>query len=310
MLVATGSGIEFKAGTKIGEPASPPAETADEAVDAANPEFALVLAALNQPVVMTAAPGGAAVHALAARNAADGQAGRTMPPDGNLLPLAEFSQALAQADDDDGLLRNAGMLATAARLGGHAAGDPLASTFGQQLLRRDSGGVDAGLPGLAGSAVRTGLAAVMVPVGQAGAAMSPQQPGFDQALAQRVLVFAQQGIQDARVRVHPEHLGPIEIRIRLEGDGLQVSMASPHAAVREALENALPRLRETLAEQGLDLGHAEVGGGERDEQRKRSDSTQDALAGEDSGLGADSEADAPARSVQSVHGYALIDTFA
>ncbi len=309
MLVPMGSGIEFKAGAAGGESTSLPGGAVDDTVDAENPGFALVLAALNQPVTLAAAPGRSTVDAPADKISGDGLPGRSLPLEGKRLPLSQVPPALAQADADDGLLRHAGMLATAARLGGQAAGDPLASIFAQQLLGKEPAGAELALPGLSGSSVRTGTAPAVISPGRGGPALSPQQPGFDQTLAQRVLLFVQQGIQDARVRVHPEHLGPIEIRIRLEADALQVSMASPHAAVRDALESALPRLRETLAEQGLDLGHAEVGSGERDAQRQRSDS-QDAVAGQDTGIAADEEADSAVRSARPGHGYALIDTFA
>lgn len=310
MLVGTGSGIEFKAGAAGGESVNPPAAAEDDAVDAGNPGFALLLAAVNQPVVM-ATFDSVAAETLTARAAADSLPGRTLPSEGRLLPLHEFSPALAGADDDDGLGQHGSMLATAARLGGHASGDPLASVFGQLLLRKEPGGAELGLiTGLSGPSVRTGAPAAVVSTGQGGVSLSPQEPGFDQALAQRVLVFIQQGSQHVRVRVHPEHLGPIEIRIRMETDGLQVSMASPHAVVREALESALPRLRDALAEQGLDLGHAEVGNGERDAQRQRGDSARDFAAGEDAVLVGDTEADSPVRAVAPTPSYRLIDTFA
>jgi flagellar hook-length control protein FliK len=86
-----------------------------------------------------------------------------------------------------------------------------------------------------------------------------QQPGFDQAVGQRLLVMLQHGQQDARIRVHPENLGSVDIQLKLDGDEARVFMASPHAAVRDALESALPRLRDFFNEAGLSLAHFDVG---------------------------------------------------
>jgi flagellar hook-length control protein FliK len=146
-----------------------------------------------------------------------------------------------------------------------------------------------------------GLAATPLPL---------NTPDFDQALGQRLLAFVHQGLQDARLRVHPEHLGPIEIRLRVEGEALQLSMASPHANVREALESALPRLRDTLAEAGIGLGQADVrDGGDRREaadDQGRSDGRHDA-SGEPQGAHAAAQAGDGSLTARRL---ALVDTFA
>ena len=73
------------------------------------------------------------------------------------------------------------------------------------------------------------------------------------AVAQRALVAIQQGLQQAEIRVTPAHLGPIEMHIQLQDERASVTMISPHAAVRELLEAATPRLRELLEQQGISL---------------------------------------------------------
>jgi len=73
------------------------------------------------------------------------------------------------------------------------------------------------------------------------------------AVAQRAVVAIQQGLQQAEVRITPAHLGPIEMHIQLQEDKASVTMISPHAAVRELLDAATPRLRELLEEQGMSL---------------------------------------------------------
>lgn len=88
-----------------------------------------------------------------------------------------------------------------------------------------------------------------------------QRGGFDQAVGDRVLWMARNGISHAEIRVRPEHLGPIEARLSMEGDRVQLQLSAPSAVTREVLEQALPRLRGMFEEAGLQLGDAGVGEG-------------------------------------------------
>jgi len=66
----------------------------------------------------------------------------------------------------------------------------------------------------------------------------------------------------AELHLNPPHLGPLEVRLSITSDQNAVANAqftSPHAAVREAIEAAMPRLREILAESGVTLGNTTVG---------------------------------------------------
>jgi flagellar hook-length control protein FliK len=83
-----------------------------------------------------------------------------------------------------------------------------------------------------------------------------------QNLGDRLLLMADKGLQSATLRLQPEHLGQMEIRIRVNDDGsAQVLFSAPHAHTRDALENAIPRLRELFADQGLSLTQAGVDSG-------------------------------------------------
>lgn len=71
--------------------------------------------------------------------------------------------------------------------------------------------------------------------------------------------------QQADLVLNPPQLGRIEVTLSLDGNQASASFASPHAAVREALENAMARLREVLADAGVTLGQTHVGyGSQRD----------------------------------------------
>lgn len=85
---------------------------------------------------------------------------------------------------------------------------------------------------------------------------------WSQALGDRLLLMAERGQQTATLRLQPEHLGPLEVKIEVDGDGTaQVLFSTHHAQTRDALEAAMPRLRELFADQGLSLSQAQVDAG-------------------------------------------------
>lgn len=94
------------------------------------------------------------------------------------------------------------------------------------------------------SAAKSALAPIDIP---------PTDARWGDAVAHRAMVAIQRGLQQADIRITPARLGPIEMQIQLHDDRASVTMISPHAAVRELLENATPRLRELLEQQGLSL---------------------------------------------------------
>ncbi|MCG8708907.1 flagellar hook-length control protein FliK [Brenneria sp. 4F2] len=83
---------------------------------------------------------------------------------------------------------------------------------------------------------------------------------WQQTLGQQVVMFARDGQQSAKLRLHPEELGALQINLTLNNDNeAQLHFVSAHSQVRAALEAALPHLRTSLAESGIDLGQASVG---------------------------------------------------
>lgn len=90
-------------------------------------------------------------------------------------------------------------------------------------------------------------------------------PGWDSALAQKVIWQVGQQQQVAELHLNPPQLGPLQVQVSLSADqGSNIATAhfvSQHAAVREAIEAAMPRLREMLAESGISLGSTTVGNG-------------------------------------------------
>jgi flagellar hook-length control protein FliK len=83
--------------------------------------------------------------------------------------------------------------------------------------------------------------------------------GFDDGFGARIAWMADQRLGQAQIRLNPEHLGPIEVSLQLDGSRVDAQFHSTHVEVRAALEASVPRLRELLGQHGLQLGQADVG---------------------------------------------------
>jgi hypothetical protein len=87
------------------------------------------------------------------------------------------------------------------------------------------------------------------------------QPGWDKAMGEKIQWMVGRHIQTAEVKLTPPNLGPLEIRVSLQHDQTSVNFVAPQAPTREAIEAALPRLREMLGEAHLNLVDVNVGQG-------------------------------------------------
>jgi flagellar hook-length control protein FliK len=96
---------------------------------------------------------------------------------------------------------------------------------------------------------------------QATLAMPPQAPAFAPALGQQIDVWMKGGVQHAEVQLSPQDLGPIRVRIEMEGAHARVQMSADVASTRDALQQAMPQLSAQLGEVGLSL----TGGGVSDQ---------------------------------------------
>ena len=89
------------------------------------------------------------------------------------------------------------------------------------------------------------------------------QRGWGDAFSSRVQWLASNNVNTAEIRLDPAHLGKIEVQIDLSGPEARVMFNAEHAQAREALENAMPRLREMMSESGFQQLNVDIGGQER-----------------------------------------------
>lgn len=110
-----------------------------------------------------------------------------------------------------------------------------------------------------------------------------QQPlgkqGWDQELGSRLVWMNKQDVHSAQLRLNPAHLGPLEVRLSLQQDQTaHVAFLSNHASVRDAVEAAIPRLREMLAESGVNLADVDVSSQSHGQAREQSPSSDNWMA--------------------------------
>ena len=78
-------------------------------------------------------------------------------------------------------------------------------------------------------------------------------------LGQKVVWLASNEKQSAQLTLNPPQMGPIEVSLNIDKGNASVSFASANAEVRDAIETALPKLREMFASAGIELGQTNVG---------------------------------------------------
>ncbi len=91
--------------------------------------------------------------------------------------------------------------------------------------------------------------------------------GWDGELAQRIVWMAGRQTQWAEITLNPPNLGNLEVHLSLKGNDASAYFYSPHAAVREAIDESLSRLREMLAGAGISLGQTQVSQESFDDRR-------------------------------------------
>lgn len=89
---------------------------------------------------------------------------------------------------------------------------------------------------------------------------------WEQGVGERIHWMLGNGLAKAEIRLNPQHLGPLEIRISLQNDQTHVSILAQHGATKDAIEASLPRLREMFQDANLNLGTVDVGRREAQQQ--------------------------------------------
>ena len=83
-------------------------------------------------------------------------------------------------------------------------------------------------------------------------------PEWNKELGSKIIWMTNQNISSAELKLNPQHLGPISIHIDMQKDQATVSFTAQNAGVKEMLEASIPKLREMMQSQQLNLAEVSV----------------------------------------------------
>ena len=83
-------------------------------------------------------------------------------------------------------------------------------------------------------------------------------PQWDNELSEKLVWMHKQNVPSAELNLNPRHLGPISVRIDVNHDQTSVAFTAHHAVVKDAIEAAIPKLRDMLGTQQLNLVNVDV----------------------------------------------------
>ncbi|MGL5666064.1 MAG: flagellar hook-length control protein FliK, partial [Shewanella sp.] len=91
---------------------------------------------------------------------------------------------------------------------------------------------------------------------------------FSPVMKQQLVTMVSQGIQQAEIRLDPPELGHMLVKVQVHGDQTQVQFHVTQSQTRDVVEQAIPRLRELLQEQGMQLADSHVSQGDQGQRRE------------------------------------------
>ncbi|MDI1230936.1 MAG: flagellar hook-length control protein FliK [Methylobacter sp.] len=109
-------------------------------------------------------------------------------------------------------------------------------------------------------------------------------PEWNKDLGERIVWMSNRAIPSAEIRLNPLHLGPISVRVDVTDNQATVVFTAQHAATREALEASIPKLREMMGAQQVDLVEVNISQGTTSDQGRQS-SQRSAQAADGRGQG-------------------------
>jgi len=129
---------------------------------------------------------------------------------------------------------------------------------GSQQASESSSGFAQQLAQASGQPGTNGLGQIRA---EQAAAQSPLQLTRELAgdqVAERVQMMMSKNLKNIDIRLDPPELGRLQIRMNMNGDAATVHFTVANQQARDVIEQSMPRLREMLAQQGVQLGDSSV----------------------------------------------------
>ena len=139
-------------------------------------------------------------------------------------------------------------------------------------------------------------------------------PGWDNQVGQKIIWMVAGKEQTASLTLNPPDMGPMQVVLSVTNDHATVTFTAAQPEVRQALEAAMPKLRDMLGESGIALGQATVNAGTPDGRQAQQGGQPRGQAGAtrlaNGGADAEPVSLAPARQGRAAGGNGMVDTFA
>ncbi|WED21059.1 flagellar hook-length control protein FliK [Vibrio sp. JC009] len=165
-----------------------------------------------------------------------------------------MAQTVLQQSQSAPLAGKAAVDASALALG--AAGG-LAAAKGSSDKDKDLSQQLAGLTSQQGVHQAQVRSEVQQAIQQSPLQLATKEAGAEQ-LAERVQIMLSKNLKNVDIRLDPPELGRMQIRMSMNGDMASVQFTVSNQQAREMIEHAMPRLREMLSQQGVQLGDSSV----------------------------------------------------
>jgi len=333
---------QAQAGDKADDKSDDDSDAAQKSADPANAMLALI-ASLQHPLAKTTttarstaqsfdALGGKSARSDASQLAALQGLLKSAGKDG----AATDAKGLSATSGKNAALADSGVaLGADAKAGANAATDLSAALAGAGLKTEHKTTLDAADLGLQQAREAAQQAAQQDPSAMAAAALAQTtQPAaleaaqaaeaseqlsaqvgtdaWENQVGQKVVYMIGNEEQTASLTLNPPDLGPLQVVLSVSNDQASVTFSANQEEVRQALEDALPRLREMMSESGIALGNATVNAGTQDQRQAQQD--QSARGGRNYGsvdgvAGTDTAAPRVTRTSM-LGDNGLVDTFA
>lgn len=85
------------------------------------------------------------------------------------------------------------------------------------------------------------------------------KPEWSEQFNQQIVWMGKQKIDSAQIKLNPPEMGPLEVMVKMDKHNAHLSIQSHSLHVKDMIEQAVPRLREMMSEQGLNLADVNIG---------------------------------------------------
>jgi flagellar hook-length control protein FliK len=91
-------------------------------------------------------------------------------------------------------------------------------------------------------------------------------PSWHAEIGQKIVVMIGGADQSATLTLNPPNLGPLKVIVQVHNNDVNTAFISNNPEVRQALQDGLDHLRQSMAQSGISLGQTHVGSGNEQSQ--------------------------------------------